>query len=215
MICQGIGFYLCLLYLPDDSTTSRIGTFSPTWAEPSTASILATAFFLGLGSVLYKVITRRSSPPVAGPSARPGTNSKYFKTLHNRRLNVSKPNRLLDRIDFPRGGERFRFFCPLSGDNNSYLRKWNNSFIQFIQALAAAAAFFYSVYVGLMYQLLILVIFMIVGTSCFLYLEIKYAKKFPVGEESWLFYCWFEAFYTTSSIYWTYKTWLLAQKWIK
>jgi hypothetical protein len=55
---------------------------------------------------------------------------------------------------------------------------------QFIQALAAASAFFYSVYVGLMYQLLILVVFMLVGTACFLYLEVKYAKKFPIGEES-------------------------------
>ena len=114
-MCQGIGFYLCLLYLPDDSTTSRVGTYSPTWAEPSTASILTTAFFLGLGSVLYKVITRRSSPSSCAFLAA-GTNSRE-KIAQNlqRRLDVSKSNRLTNRTYFPRGGKCIRFLCALSG----------------------------------------------------------------------------------------------------
>jgi len=133
MICQGIGFYLCLLYLPDDSTTSRVGTYSPTWAEPSTASILTTAFFLGLGDSMYQ-------------------------------------NQIVSLIGL--------IFPEEENASASF------ALFQFIQALAAASAFFYSVYVGLMYQLLILVVFMLVGTTCFLYLEVKYAKKFPIGEES-------------------------------
>jgi len=97
MLCQGIGFYLCLLYLPDDSTTTRVGTFSPTWAEPSTASILTTAFFLGLGSVLYKVITRRSSPcSCAFLTARTNSGEKLAQNLQ-RRLDVSNTNRLTYR----------------------------------------------------------------------------------------------------------------------